>query len=142
MPNFKKSRGFKMDGYSYAGTSPLSLTEEAAKNLKENVSETMDDDNKLTVDASSEEGKALLKQDQEQANQQSKKSQGKKNFKIDWDNITTNAISSVVQVGAQAGIEALVKPRKRSSKNAGGAFGSMGDIKYGTDTNLLNNKKS
>ena len=149
MPNFKKSRGFKMKGYSYPGTSPLrdddfSLEREQVGPRADNIEETKPEKmvrEALQVKKSSE---SSPKPDNKFSSEGEKKKKEKKKDekgKIDWSSIATDAISTVVQTGAQAGIEALIRPRPNPSKNAG-ASGSMGGVNFGTGTSLLNNKKS
>jgi len=133
MPNFKKSRGFKMKGFTYPGTSPLrnEKTAEEMKAYKEKYQtdlsegEIKEETLLSTVDV-------IEKKDKEKA-------------KIDWSKITTNAIGAIVETGAQAGIQALINPPERVKRAIQPT--AMGNIKYGsgrgggTRTNLLENKK-
>tara|TARA_R110002020_G_scaffold256862_1_gene470540 strand:- start:120 stop:539 length:420 start_codon:yes stop_codon:yes gene_type:complete len=137
MPNFKKSRGFKMKGFAYPGISPLrnEKTAEEMKAYKEKYQtdlpegEIQEETLTSTVDVIE------------------KKDKKKEKGKIDWSKIATDAISSIVETGAQAGIQALTNPRKRTPKQTPPA--TMGNIKYGaegiagggTRKSLLNNKK-
>jgi len=138
MPNFKKSRGFKMKGYSYPGTSPL--RENTASSIETKNAETEATVSDEAIAKGVERTKAHdVRYSEGEKNKKEKKKDEK--GKIDWSSIATDAISTVVQTGAQAGIEALIRPRPNPSKNAG-ASGSMGGINFGTGTSLLNNKKS
>ena len=128
MPNFKKSRGFKMKGYSYPGKSPMKLKEGDPSTGDQKQYQDQPEDKITSEDIPNE-----------QTGPKGKKKE--KKGKIDWSSVATDAISAVVQTGAQAGIEALIRPRTRPSRSAG-ASGSMGNVNFGTSTNLLNNKKS
>ena len=120
-------RGFKMKGYSYPGVSPLREGEKV-------------DTKKVDVDVEETEAEFLARMKKEGVPISPEVTiKGKKKAKIDWGEIATNALSSVAQIGAQAGIEALVNPRERVPRATTPA--GMGGVQYGSGTNLLAPKK-
>ena len=129
MPNFKKSRGFKMKGYKYPGASPL--REDVKQKTKQEPTDQEFDDAIAKADKAVETSQSEVKGMQ--------KDQKKEKNKIDWSGIAGSAIETIVQAGAQAGVQALTKSRARKPRSTTDQ-GSMGNVQYGGGTNLLGKK--
>jgi hypothetical protein len=118
---------YKMKGYTYPGISPLRDGKDKGGAIRPDKAIKADklSDKELIARADKQFGEGV-------------QIKGKKKAKIDWGKIGTDAISSIVRTGAQAGIEALINPRKRTPRGTTPA--NMGSIQYGGGTNLLKTK--
>jgi hypothetical protein len=127
-----KTSGFKMRGYDYPGTSPVK-----GKKAKAKRAEAATKAEDAMVKMEEELGKEykstsiLTKPGAPLKGSPAKEGEG---F-IDWSQIATDAVGSVVQAGVGAGVDKLTKGRKKPTRNnahpatiGGATFGSGSKI--------------
>ena len=124
----KKLSGFKMKGYSYPGTSPFkeeTINFDVKK--KSEIKNTPTGGKDLEVDASIAANSSTSE----------KKEKEEKKAGINWSGIAEKAITSVVDAGLQAGVDAIVgSGNKNPSRNAPSSSGFT-SMQYGSKTNLM-----
>lgn len=123
----KKLSGFKMKGYSYPGTSPLNNNDKTINfdvKKKSEIKNTPTGGKDLEVDASIAANSSTSEKEEKKAG-------------INWSGIAEKAITSVVDAGLQAGVDAIVgSGNKKPSRNAPSSSGFT-SMQYGSKTNLM-----
>jgi len=124
-----KTSGFKMKGYAYPGTSPVKgkAKRAAAAQKASDAVATMEEQLGKEYKSSSITTKpgAPLK------GSPAKEGEG---F-IDWSQVATDAVGSVVQAGVGAGIDKLTKGKKKPTKD-NAAAAKMGGAKFGSGSKI------
>ena len=136
MPNFNKSKGFKMSGYSYPGESPMKgkkkkADQAAAKEGKADAMDKLDEFGEMKMKSTDILGKGNFKVDApsptkfvgEVITEVVKQSLGQK--------LVEEAGKAVVGGAVSAGINAIGKKKEKPKRKAADQSGFAG-IKFGT----------